>query len=72
MVFFHNPNTRSARLDVTLTVQQVRAIKVLPMGRARNSDTWRRKGGMMGGSSGACAGVTSNNGMGVIPQAFTR
>jgi hypothetical protein len=36
------------------------------------ADTWRTKGGMMGGSSGSCRGSTSNNGMGVVPQAFCK
>ena len=46
-------------------------IKTLPAGRALNSDTWRKKGGMSGGSSGSTRGVCSCNGMGVVPAAFT-
>jgi hypothetical protein len=36
------------------------------------ADTWRKRGGIMGGSSGACAGVTGNNGIRVVPQAFIK
>lgn len=36
------------------------------------SYTWPTKGGMMGGSSGSCRGATSGNGIGVVPQAFSR
>jgi hypothetical protein len=48
-------------------------VKVYPTRRAyAGADTWRLKGGMMGGSSGSCRGSTSNNGMGVVPQAFCK
>lgn len=30
------------------------------------------KGGMMGGATGCCRGVTSNNGMGIVPAAFIK
>lgn len=46
-------------------------IKKLPAKHAYGSHTWARKGGMMGGNAGCCKAVTSNNGMGVIPQAFS-
>lgn len=46
------------------------AIKRLPAKSALNADTWRRKGGMMGGSGGSCRAVTGGNGIGIVPQAF--
>ena len=47
-------------------------IKRLPAKRCAGSDTWRLKGGMMGGNAGSCRAVTSGNGIGVVPQAFNR
>lgn len=47
-------------------------IKTLPARAAYSADTWRIKGGMSGGATGCCRGVTSNNGMGVVPQAFIK
>ena len=48
-------------------------VKYLPAKRAwQGSDTFARKGGMMGGSGGSCRAVTGGNGIGVVPQAFIR
>jgi hypothetical protein len=47
-------------------------VKYLPARAAYGSNTWAIKGGMMGGSNGACAGVTSNNGIGIVPAAFIK
>lgn len=46
------------------------AIKRLPAGMARGAETWRAKGGMSGGKTGCCRGVTSHNGIGIVPAAF--
>jgi hypothetical protein len=45
-------------------------IKRYPAKYAYGAHTWAKKGGMMGGSGGACRGVTSGNGVGVVPMAF--
>jgi hypothetical protein len=45
-------------------------IKTYKAHRAAGSTTWRLKGGMMGGSGGACRGVASH--LGVVPQAFCK
>jgi len=47
-------------------------VTLCPTRRALNADTWRSKGGMMGGANGSCRGVTSNNGIGIVPQAFIK
>jgi hypothetical protein len=48
-------------------------VKHYPAKRAwTGSYTFARKGGMMGGSGGACRAVTGGNGIGVVPQAFIR
>jgi hypothetical protein len=47
-------------------------IKKLPEGKARNWNTWARKGGMMGGACGSSRGVTSGNGIGIVPRAFIK
>ena len=48
-------------------------IKTYPARRAyAGSHTWATKGGMMGGNGGSCRGVTSGNGIGVVPQAFCK
>lgn len=48
-------------------------IKRLPAAHAwTGSHTWAKKGGMMGGRGGSSRGVTSGNGIGVVPQAFMR
>jgi hypothetical protein len=49
---------------------RVIVIKRLKTKHALNSDTWRLKGGMMGGSGGSCRAVTGGNGLGVVPSAF--
>jgi hypothetical protein len=41
-------------------------------GVARGSNIWKNKGGMMGGASGACRGVCSHNGLGMVPAAFIK
>jgi hypothetical protein len=63
------PNTSRENTDIS---QWRHKITFCDARRAYGSDTWRIKGGMMGGSGGACAGVTSNNGLGVVPQAFIK
>ena len=48
-------------------------VKHYPAKRAwSGSYTFARKGGMMGGSGGACRAVTGGNGIGVVPQAFIK
>ena len=47
-------------------------IKRLPARVAYGADTWRIKGGISGGATGCCRGVTSNNGLGIIPAAFIK
>jgi hypothetical protein len=37
---------------------------------AYGAETWRKKGGMTGGSGGSSRGVTSGNGIGTVPAAF--
>jgi hypothetical protein len=46
-------------------------IKKFDARHAYGSNTWKTKGGMMGGRGGCCPGVTSHNGLGVVPQAFS-
>ena len=53
------------------TIPENLRIKKLPAKHAYGSHTWARKGGMMGGNAGCCKAVTSNNGLGVVPQAFS-
>jgi hypothetical protein len=45
-------------------------IKRLAAGTARDAETWRKRGGMSGGKTGCCAGVTGSNGIGIVPAAF--
>jgi hypothetical protein len=47
-------------------------VKYLPAKAAYGSNTWAIKGGMCGGSTGCCRGVTSNNGTGIVPAAFIK
>ena len=63
------PSSEKIPTDYTCAKPGVR-IKFCKPAYAYGSNTWAKRGGMTGGSSGATSGVTSNNGSGVVPQAF--
>lgn len=77
MIYFHNSNTRNDRNPnvAPAGARNVGAIvikRIAPKNAYTGADTWRKKGSMMGGRGGSCAGVTGGNGIGVVPQAFIR
>lgn len=47
-------------------------ITYCPPAWARNAAPRKKSGGMMGGATGCCRGVTSNNGIGIVPAAFRK
>jgi hypothetical protein len=47
-------------------------VQFIDEGRAYGSNIWRKTGGMSGGKNGACQGVTSGNGIKIVPAAFHR
>jgi ATPase subunit of ABC transporter with duplicated ATPase domains len=74
---FENTNTKSDRAPniAPIGARNVGKVVIRKYAAANaytGADTWRRKGGMMGGRDGACAGVTGNNGLRVVPRAFIK
>ena len=65
------PDSEKIPTDYTKAMKGARITYCEPA-RAYGSDTWRKRGGMTGGRGGSTSGVTSNNGSGVVPQAFCR
>ena len=63
------PASEAIATDYTKAMKGVRITYCKPA-KAYGSDTWRKTGGMTGGATGSTRGTTSNNGSGVVPQAF--
>jgi hypothetical protein len=58
--------------EPTIIPAEFKITRVAAGVRASDSYSWKLKGGMMGGATGACRGVCSHNGLGVVPQAFIK